>query len=173
MQERLGLALWLRTGNTRRSETKVVVPERGVQMGKVVESDAAVLDLPRVLVVDDNPASRLTLQTVLKAGGYRVDAATNAAEAVDKLETEQYELVLSDLQLESPEAGLRVLQHARRMLYEPATALVTAVPSNSTEGKASVLIEPEDIPGLLGKVANLIADRVSRLLQRENRNLSN
>src|ERR671921_2622315 len=84
------------------------------------------LDLARVLVVDDDIASRLTLQTVLEAGGYRVDAAATAAEAVGKMEDQEYELVLSDLQMESPEAGLRVLAHAKMMDYKPATALVTA-----------------------------------------------
>src|SRR6187200_2924081 len=83
------------------------------------------LELARVLVVDDDVASRLTLQTVLEAGGYRVDAAATAAEAVGKMEDQEYELVLSDLQMESPEAGLKVLAHAQMMNYEPATALVT------------------------------------------------
>src|SRR5215510_3465403 len=82
-------------------------------------------DLARVLLVDDDPASRLTLQTVLEAGGYNVDSAASAAEAVGKLDEGQYELVLSDLQMESPEAGLKVIAHARMMDYKPATALIT------------------------------------------------
>ena len=127
------------------------------------------LELARVLVVDDDLASRLTLQTVLEAGGYRVDAAATAAEAVGKLDDQEYQLVLSDLQMESPEAGLRVLAHAQMMDYKPATALVTAY-SNTEERPAPnkrVLIEPEDIPGLLSKVATLIARRVTRKVQRE------
>src|SRR5690242_20505628 len=83
------------------------------------------LDLARVLLVDDDLTSRLTLQTVLEAGGYHVDAAASAAEAFGKLSERQYELVLSDLKMESPEAGLQVLAHARMMDYKPATALIT------------------------------------------------
>src|SRR6202140_1492156 len=83
------------------------------------------LELARVLLVDADPTSRLTLQTVLQAGGYHVDAAASAAEAVGKLDEQEYELVLSDLQMESPEAGLKVLAHARMMDYKPATAIVT------------------------------------------------
>src|SRR5437762_14329908 len=82
-------------------------------------------ELARVLLVDNNPTSRLTLKTVLEAGGYNVDAAASAAEAVGKLDEGEYELVLSDLQMESPEAGLQVIAHARMMLYQPATALIT------------------------------------------------
>src|SRR5262252_5961907 len=84
------------------------------------------LDLARVLLVDDDPTARLTLKTVLEAGGYNVDAAASAAEAVGKLDEGEYELVLSDLQMESPEAGLKVIAHARMMDYKPATALVTS-----------------------------------------------
>jgi CheY-like chemotaxis protein len=132
------------------------------------------LELARVLVVDDDPASRLTLQTVLEAGGYHVDSAATAAEAVGKLEDQEYELVLSDLQMESPEAGLKVIAHAQMMDYQPATALVTTQTQDAPSGRGgSVLVAPEDIPGLLGKVANLIARRVTRRVQRELRQSGN
>jgi CheY-like chemotaxis protein len=124
-------------------------------------------EIARVLLVDDDPASRLTLQTVLEAGGYSVDSAASAAEAVQKLDHQQYELVLSDLQMESPQAGLKVIAHARMMDYKPATALVTAYRNGASENKSSVLIEPQDVPGLLGKIAELISGRASRLINRE------
>ncbi len=133
-------------------------------------SRGASLDLARVLVVDDDPTSRLTLQTVLEAGGYHVDAAATAAEAVGKLDREEYELVLSDLQMESPEAGLKVIAHAKMMDYKPATAIVTTYHNNvmrQSNSERSVLVEPEDVPGLLAKVANLIASRVNRRLNRQ------
>ena len=128
------------------------------------------IEVARVLVVDDDPTSRLTLQTVLEAGGYRVDAAASAAEAVGKLDEQEYELVLSDLQMESPEAGLKVLAHARLMDYKPATALVTTYQNSrpAPEKKQSrMLIKPEDIPDLLGKVASLIGMRAARRVERE------
>lgn len=126
-------------------------------------------DLARVLLVDDDPASRLTLKTILEAGGYNVDAAASAAEAVGKLEEGEYELVLSDLQMESPEAGLKVIAHARMMDYKPATALITTYQNGKTVAnrQSSLLIKPEDVPGLLSKVADLISQRATRRLERE------
>src|SRR5438128_9606828 len=103
----------------------------------IKNSRGASLDLARVLVVDDDPTSRLTLQTVLEAGGYHVDAAATAAEAVGKLDREEYELVLSDLQMESPEAGLKVIAHAKMMDYKPATAIVTTYHNNSQQSSDS------------------------------------
>src|SRR6266851_2558596 len=95
-------------------------------------------DLARVLLVDDDPTSRLTLKTVLEAGGYSVDSAASAAEAVGKLEEGEYKLV---------------------------TALVTTYQNSrpeSSRNRKSMLIKPEDVPGLLSKVATLISGRATR-----------
>jgi len=129
---------------------------------------ASDMEMARVLLVDDDVASRLTLQTVLRAGGYRVDSAASAAEAYGKLDEQEYELVLSDLQMESPEAGLRVIQHARNMDYKPATAIVTTYQNaRPTDRKVKVLISPEDVPTLLSQVANLISLRATKRIERE------
>lgn len=124
-------------------------------------------ELARVLVVNDDVSSRLTLKAVLEAGGYLVDSAASAAEAVGKLDERQYELVLSDLQMESPQAGLKVLAHARLMDYKPATAILTTYQNRRPEGGHPVLIEPEDLPDLFGKVADLISQRAARIVERQ------
>ena len=133
------------------------------------------MELARVLLVDDDVTSRLTLQTVLEAGGYQVDAAASAAEAVGKLDEREYELVLSDLRMDSPEAGLKVLAHARMMDYKPATALVTTYQDSKSRGNndGTVLIEPEDLPDLLGRVADLVSERATRKVERELRHAGN
>ncbi len=128
-------------------------------------------ELARVLLVDDDLTSRLTLKAVLEAGGYFVDSAASAAEAVGKLDDSQYELVLSDLQMESPQAGLKVLAHARQMEYKPATAILTTYHNEQRKKGADnlrpVLIEPEDLPSLLSKVADLISQRAARMVHRQ------
>jgi len=123
------------------------------------------------LLVDGDVTSRLTLQTVLEAGGYRVDAAASASEAVGKLDEREYELVLTDLTMESPESGLKVLAHARMMDYKPATALVTTYQDSKirsvSKSSGTVLIEPEDLPDLLSKIADLICEGATRRVERE------
>ncbi len=125
------------------------------------------LELARVLLVDDDLSSRLTLKAILEAGGYFVDSASSAAEAVGKMDERQYELVLSDLQMESPDAGLEVLAHARLMEYTPATALLTTYQTRGADNGKPVLIEPEDLPALFSKVADLISQRAARLVARQ------
>lgn len=129
-------------------------------------------EMSRVLLVDDDPASRLTLQTVLRAGGYGVDTAASAAEAIVKMDAKEYSLILSDLHMESFESGLRVVAHARGLDYRPATAILSTWQQDRCETAklaGTMLIETENIPELLGQVAGMISDRATRQLSRSMR----
>jgi CheY-like chemotaxis protein len=124
------------------------------------------LDLARVLLVHGELAPRLTLKTILQAGGYAVDVATTPTQALAKLDSHRYELVLCNARFGSREAGQNVLAYARLKEYSPATALITSedptVTRLSVHGKRQVAIRTEELPILLGKVAELIGVRASR-----------
>jgi CheY-like chemotaxis protein len=125
--------------------------------------------LARVLLVHGELAPRLTLKTILQAGGYAVDVAATPAEALAKLDGHRYELVLCNSRFGSRDAGQNVLAYARLKDYRPATALITsedpAVTRLSVHGKRQVAIRTEELPVLLGKVAELIGVRASRRAQ--------
>src|SRR5208283_2050246 len=124
------------------------------------------LDLARVLLVHGELAPRLALQTILQAGGYAVDVAATPAEAINKLDEGRYALVLSDAEFGSRPAGRNVLAYARVKEYRPATALVTSYePSQKRRpgrGKHQISMNTENLPNLLGEVAELIGVRASR-----------
>jgi CheY-like chemotaxis protein len=82
----------------------------------------------RILLVDDDLAVLLTLKAVLELHGFEVETAGSSAEAVARMESGVYQMVISDLRMETEEAGLEVLRAARRQTYHPATALLTAYP---------------------------------------------
>lgn len=136
----------------------------------VKHAESGGLNLARVLLVDDDVASRLTLQTVLSKCGYWVDVASCASEAVDKLDDSYYDLVLTDLGLESPEAGLKVLSHARLKEYRPATAMIRAYRDSSYPSFAgrpsNVVIETEGVPQFVDRIAELIGLRATRRVAR-------
>ncbi|HUJ23422.1 MAG TPA: response regulator [Bryobacteraceae bacterium] len=128
------------------------------------------LELARVLLVESDVASRLTLQTLLQAGGYSVDVAASAAEAVGKLDESTYELVLTDSQMES-DAGRSVLAYARRKEYKPATALIHKHREGSARNdlrktNPRMTVEAEDVTTFLSKVAELISLRATRRTER-------
>jgi len=129
------------------------------------------LELARVLLVESDIASRLTLQTLLEACGYFVDVASSAAEAVGKLDESTYELVLTDSHIESRETGRGVLAYARRKEYKPATALIRAHRDGSAredwkKSNRRMLVETEDVSTFLSKVAELISLRATRRSER-------
>lgn len=129
------------------------------------------LDLARVLLVGDELASRLTLQTLLQAGGYFVDVAASSSEAFSKLDVGEYQLVLSEADIEWPESGLDVLSYARVKDYQSATALVTAYKEAKSfrypaRDEQRVSVDTEEVSSLLGKVADLIALRAHRRVNR-------
>jgi len=139
-------------------------------LGKTItDGEERALDLAPVLLVDDHVASRLTLQTLLRAGGYSVDVASSAPEAIDKLDNGEYVLVLSDLGPQSPDGDRNLLAYARSKEYKPATASVTAYHGTKalpTARSTDVVVETEDVPRLLTKVAELIGLRALRRSQR-------
>jgi CheY-like chemotaxis protein len=123
------------------------------------------LDLARVLLVHGELAPRLALQTILQASGYAVDVAATPAEAINKMDESQYELVLTDSELGSGPTGRNVLAYARVKDYRPATALVTSSERdgrNFGRGRRQVSIYTENLPHLLAEVAELIGVRASR-----------
>ena len=127
------------------------------------------VDMAKVLLVDDDLASRLTLQKLLTMSGYSVDSAASSSEAIGLLENSEYSLVLGDLHSETKDAQLQLMAFARSMLYRPATAVVNSSVEYSPTARNStdVMIEPEDVPEFLEKVADLIGERASRMLARE------
>ena len=127
----------------------------------------APLDLARVLIIHRELAPRLTLRTLLEAGGYSVDVAATLAEGIAKLDASEYELVLSDSNVSSRRVGGDVLSYARVKEYRPATARII-FNLNESAGKRlaakrnHVSVRTENVPTLLGKVADLIAMRAGR-----------
>lgn len=125
------------------------------------------LDLARVLLVHGDLAPRLTLRTLLQAGGYTVDVAATPAEALAKLDSGRYALVLSDHEFGARPAGRTVLAYARVKDYRPATALITSDEITwkrryLSNRRPMMAIYTENVPTLLGKVADLIGLRASR-----------
>lgn len=123
------------------------------------------LDLARVLVVHGELAPRLALQTILQAGGYAVETAATTSEAFDKLDEGRYALVLSDSGMRPKSATRSLLAYASLKDYHPATATITLDDCGRTvsaRARREVAIRTENLPVLLGKVAELIGLRASR-----------
>ncbi len=65
-----------------------------------------------VLLVDDEKSVRSTLTLLLKKAGYRVEGADSGYAAVEKIKTQFFDLVITDLKMKSMD-GLEVLRVAK------------------------------------------------------------
>ncbi len=81
---------------------------------------------PIVLVVDDSPTMRRSVQLTLEATGYRVAVAGDGHEALSLLEGGLHpDLLLTDILMPGMD-GLTLISHARRLLrFTPIVALTT------------------------------------------------
>ena len=62
----------------------------------------------RVLVVDDEKAIRDGLKKILEGEGYQTELSHNGYSAVEKLQTSEFELVITDLKMPGMD-GMEVL----------------------------------------------------------------
>jgi CheY-like chemotaxis protein len=129
----------------------------------------------KVLLADSDLASRLTLKSLLAKAGYEVQGAASAAEAICKLDSHEFQLVLADLRTESDDAGPSLLSYARQKEYRPATALIASDMSElqpekfATQADETVVsMSNENVSYLLAKVAELISLRADRRMRRAN-----
>ncbi len=126
----------------------------------------------RILLVDDDLAVLLTLKAVLELNGFEVDTASSTTLAFSRLESGVYQMVITDLRMETEEAGLEVIRAARRQSYDPATALLTAYPPAGEgwgEHSQSLLVKPLGTRELIHQVeALLVRHEDEKQLRRRN-----
>jgi len=115
-------------------------------------------DNKRVLVVDDDDAIRVMVESVLRRENFEVDTACDGFEAIQKLARNDYDAILLDLMMPRIDGlgVLRFLQENRPEL-EPAVIVMTAdVPRAAEVGEAikfaRFLAKPFDLSDLLAGV---------------------
>jgi CheY-like chemotaxis protein len=114
----------------------------------------------RILVVDDEFSIRELVSETLGEAGYRVETAANAMEALEKLHSEHYDLLLTDYHMPR-KSGLELIIQIRAEGLDMPAVLMTG---RSAELLALypdlqvsvVLPKPFMIDELLGVVSNVL-----------------
>ena len=121
----------------------------------------------RVLLVDDEVAVLLTMKAVLEISGFDVDTAASAHEGKSKIKLHEYQMVITDMRMESDASGRDVILAARSAPYHPAVALLTAYPEDdwADMGADKMLVKPMQTAVLLRQIENLLETHAAKLLR--------
>ena len=126
-----------------------------------------------ILVVDDEPAIRESLEILLSDANYKVALAEGGVDGLKKLESDLFDLVLLDVMMPDKN-GLEVLEEIGRASPETAVIMITAYGTIENavraikSGAVDYVTKPWDNDKLLLDIRNRIQQRK---LQYENREL--
>jgi len=125
---------------------------------------AASASRPRILVVDDELSMREMLRIVLRRDGYDVVLAESGKEAVKELQTEPFDLLLSDIRMPDL-SGVDVLRAAKEINQDLVAFMMTAFASTDTAveamrlGAVDYFVKPFNMDELRLKVRQHVETR--------------
>lgn len=119
----------------------------------------------RVLVADDQSANRIVLTRILERAGHRVQSVNDGEQALDALESAQFDLAVLDMHMPGL-SGLDVIRQLRFMQAGSATrtpaiilsadATVQAAEAASEAGARAFLTKPVVVGRLLETIADVM-----------------
>ena len=101
----------------------------------LASSEEARTATPKVLVVDDEQSMRDMLRIVLRRDGFDVIVARNGSEAIDLLQRQPVDLLLSDIRMPDV-SGVDVLRAAKELNRDIVAIMMTAFASTDTAVEA-------------------------------------
>jgi len=100
-----------------------------------------------ILVVDDERLTRKNLQRVLQKEGYKVVSTESGVEALNLVESQEFDLILADLKMKTVD-GMRLLKESKARYPETEVIMITAYATVDTavdamkEGAYQYLAKP-------------------------------
>lgn len=122
----------------------------------------------RLLCVDDEEVIRFTMATILNNHGFEVSTAASVAEALQKITSEKFDVLLSDLNIGNPGDGLILVSAMRRTQPEAVTMILTGYPAFETALEAirqqvdDYIVKPASIPELVSAIESKLATRAGK-----------
>lgn len=118
--------------------------------------------MAKLLVVDDEANIRLLYAAELSDEGYEVVTAGSALEAVEKLESESFDLAVIDIKLKN-ESGIELLQRIVKERHTVPVILCTAFSCYKDDFSAwladGYVVKSSDLQELKDEIARVLAKR--------------
>lgn len=120
---------------------------------------------PRILFVDDEPGIRATLPRILEMNGFSVRAVGTVPEALRLIAEEDFDALLSDLNIGEPGDGFTVVSAMRRTHPKAWTMIITGYPAFETALNAirmqvdDYVVKPAPAEELLERIKTMFSKR--------------
>ena len=120
---------------------------------------------PRVLFVDDEPSIRLTLPPVLQESGFEVHVSESVSDALFEINTNPYDVLISDLNIGEEGDGFLVVSAMRHIQPKCTNFILTGYPAFETALQAiqnqvdDYLVKPVEIESLVKSVRDKVDSR--------------
>jgi ActR/RegA family two-component response regulator len=122
----------------------------------------------RILFVDDEASIRLTLPPVLEDQGFEVRVAGSVAEALVEINSYQFDVLLTDLNIGEEGDGFLVVSAMRHLQPNCINLILTGYPAFETALQAihnqvdDYLVKPADLESLIKTMQEKLAARASQ-----------
>jgi DNA-binding response OmpR family regulator len=116
----------------------------------------------RVLLVDDDDAVRTMMNVTLERKGFDVVVAASVTEALRRITTESFDVLITDLHMPDPGDGFTVVTAMRHSQPDALTLLVSGYPDVQC-AMAAILLEADEIivkPFDVGRLGELVRDKM-------------
>ncbi len=123
---------------------------------------------PKILLVDDNESVRTSLRAVLEHHQFLVTTAANVTEAIHLIDTEAFDVLLSDLHMPGAGDGFTVVSAMRHKHPDAITLLFTGYPALREAMDAillqadEIMVKPMPIPELVALIREKLKNRRTR-----------
>jgi DNA-binding NtrC family response regulator len=111
--------------------------------------------MKRILVVDDDRASCKMLRDLLASQGWEAEAVTTPAEALRLARSEKFDLLISDINLESDQSGIDLLRELRdesRVILMTGFGTLETTVAASREGAWDIISKPFKVQEIINTV---------------------
>jgi DNA-binding response OmpR family regulator len=118
----------------------------------------------KILLVDDDESVRELLRDTLELSEFLVSTAANVSEAIHLIDTEAFDVLLSDLHMPGPGDGFTVISAMRHKNPTAITLLLTGYPALK-EAMDAILLQVDEIlvkPMPIPEMVNLIRTRLDK-----------
>ena len=120
----------------------------------------------KVLLADDEAAILQTIAQILELEGLQVTACSSAAAAIKFLAEGDFDLVITDMRMETANSGCQVLEVAAGHPMRPVVVIMTAFPISASQlhmmGAATVLVKGTSPGLLLEEIRKVVSDIQTR-----------